>query len=88
MSFQPSMPETNQNREKAVLAAFRAAWAEYEIGPCDEPEDAAYTWGTATARAHHELIQAFPDRVAERLAHGLARTARAHFRPQDDSESV
>ena len=82
------MTETNQNRENAVLAAFRAAWAEYEIGPGDEPEDAAYTWGTATATAHDELSQAFPDHVAKRLAQGLARTARAHFRPQDDSESV
>jgi hypothetical protein len=53
------------DREKAVLAAWRTAWAEYEIGPCYFAEDAAYTWGTATATAHHELSQAFPEDESE-----------------------
>ncbi len=70
--------------ELALIKAWRTAWSEYEAGPCDTPEDAAYTWETATATAHHELSQSVPDPVAKPLAHALARAARIHFRPADE----
>jgi hypothetical protein len=73
--------------ELALVRAWRTAWSEYEAGPCDFPEDAAYTWETATATAHHALSQVVATPVAKHLADALARAARAHFRPMDEPGS-
>ena len=73
--------------ERAVLVAFRAAWAEYATSPLFEAEDIAYARVTATSTAHHELSQAFPEPEAEHLAKALARAALAHFCPDVELES-
>jgi hypothetical protein len=65
--------------ENAVLAAWQAAWREYEVGPCYHREDAFYTFRTATGTAFHELSRTFSEPVAEDLALAMARAARSHF---------
>jgi hypothetical protein len=73
------MPEFHDTMPEAISRAFRAALAEYEAGPCIEPEDAAYTAITASAVAHWELGQYFDEPVATSLADALAKAACKSF---------
>jgi hypothetical protein len=74
--FRPS-----KDRDEAVLAAFRAAWREFELGYCsaDAPENAALAWSTATGTAEWQLSETFPDPVAKSLAEAFALSAQAYF---------
>jgi hypothetical protein len=74
-----SINPTTFRVEQAVARAFRAAMAEYVAGPCEEPDDAAYTAMTALIVAHWGLRQAFAEPVAPSLADALAKAACKSF---------